>query len=248
MNPLITPNLDIAALESRGVFTRAWYIFLNSISEAVNYLLALDFVQGGTNLTNVGRIPKVSAAATLTESALIDSGTDIQSTENIGINHAPGVASTAGRGYMTVGGATLAGVCELVTAEADADGNTIGVLQFSDIHKAAGGKEVAVIAVDQEGATAGNRGSRIRFRTKPNGGAITEAARLDSAGNFGFGGNVAPAYPVDATGDINASVKYRVGGTAGLTVVITTAKLTALGANGSMTFTGGILTAQVAAT
>lgn len=34
----------------------------------------------------------------------------------------------------------------------------------------------------------------------------------------------------------------------GLTVVIVTAKLTAIGANGSMTFTNGILTAQTPAT
>jgi hypothetical protein len=34
----------------------------------------------------------------------------------------------------------------------------------------------------------------------------------------------------------------------GLSVTITTAKLTALGANGSMTFVNGILTAQTAAT
>lgn len=34
----------------------------------------------------------------------------------------------------------------------------------------------------------------------------------------------------------------------GLSVTITTAKLTAIGANGSMTFTNGVLTAQVAAT
>jgi len=34
----------------------------------------------------------------------------------------------------------------------------------------------------------------------------------------------------------------------GLTVVITTAKLTGLGANGSMTFTNGVLTAQTQAT
>jgi hypothetical protein len=34
----------------------------------------------------------------------------------------------------------------------------------------------------------------------------------------------------------------------GLTVVITTAKLTGVGANGSMTFTNGILTAQTQAT
>lgn len=36
--------------------------------------------------------------------------------------------------------------------------------------------------------------------------------------------------------------------TNGITVVIVTAKLTGIGANGSMTFTNGILTAQVAAT
>ena len=35
---------------------------------------------------------------------------------------------------------------------------------------------------------------------------------------------------------------------AGLTATITTAKLTALGANGSMTFTNGVLTAQTQAT
>ena len=37
-------------------------------------------------------------------------------------------------------------------------------------------------------------------------------------------------------------------GAAGLSVTITTAKLTSGGTNGSMTFTGGILTAQTAAT
>lgn len=36
--------------------------------------------------------------------------------------------------------------------------------------------------------------------------------------------------------------------TGGITVTITTAKLTALGTNGSMTFENGILTAQTAAT
>lgn len=37
-------------------------------------------------------------------------------------------------------------------------------------------------------------------------------------------------------------------GTTGYTGTITTAKLTALGANGSMTFTNGVLVSQVAAT
>lgn len=57
-----------------------------------------------------------------------------------------------------------------------------------------------------------------------------------------------PAYKLDVTGDINCSGVYRAGGTAGISATITTAKLTAGGANGSMTFVGGILTAQTQAT
>jgi hypothetical protein len=56
-----------------------------------------------------------------------------------------------------------------------------------------------------------------------------------------------------AAGSVNSFVGYQVQGTAGLgtvavPLVITTAQLTALGAQGSMTFIGGILTAQTAAT
>jgi hypothetical protein len=45
-----------------------------------------------------------------------------------------------------------------------------------------------------------------------------------------------------------ASARTNLGLGSGLSVTITTAKLTALGADGSMTFTNGILTAQVQAT
>ena len=45
-----------------------------------------------------------------------------------------------------------------------------------------------------------------------------------------------------------ATARTNLGLGGGLSVTITTAKLTALGANGSMTFTNGILTAQTAAT
>jgi hypothetical protein len=44
------------------------------------------------------------------------------------------------------------------------------------------------------------------------------------------------------------SAAYSVSGTPGISVVITTAKLTVAGANGSMTFNNGILTAQTQAT
>jgi hypothetical protein len=51
------------------------------------------------------------------------------------------------------------------------------------------------------------------------------------------------------TGAVNAAnARTNLGLGSGLSVTITTAKLTALGANGSMTFVNGILTAQTAAT
>jgi len=49
-----------------------------------------------------------------------------------------------------------------------------------------------------------------------------------------------------ATTDSGARTNLGLG--SGLSVTITTAKLTALGANGSMTFVNGILTAQTQAT
>lgn len=53
----------------------------------------------------------------------------------------------------------------------------------------------------------------------------------------------------NATFDKNVeAATYSVGGTAGISATITTAKLTSGGANGSMTFVNGILTAQTAAT
>jgi len=53
------------------------------------------------------------------------------------------------------------------------------------------------------------------------------------------------------TGTVTGAGNLTLGGTltpTGVTAVIVTAKLTALGANGSMTFTNGLLTAQTAAT
>jgi hypothetical protein len=56
-------------------------------------------------------------------------------------------------------------------------------------------------------------------------------------------------YAVNATiGAINSDGGYSASGNAGISVTITTAALTALGAQGSMTFSNGLLTAQVQAT
>lgn len=210
--------------------------------------VALDTVKGGGNLTNVGAIPKVSAAGTLTESAAVDNGTTILVTgRNIGVNSSV-VQTSAGRAYVTTKGATGAGVVEVATAQADADGNVVGVFQASDINSTAGDKRPSLISFDLEGATANDRGGRIRIFTKANGGALAEWARLDNAGHFGFGGNAAPAYAVDATGYVNASAGYRVNAVVGITQVVVLAKITVAGTNGSLTFVGGIPTAYTAPT
>jgi hypothetical protein len=57
--------------------------------------------------------------------------------------------------------------------------------------------------------------------------------------------NGAPAFALDVTGDVNCSGLHRTAGVAGVSATITTAKLTTTGANGSLTFSGGILTGFV---
>lgn len=212
--------------------------------------VTMDTVRGGGNLTNVGALPKVSAAGTLTESAFWDTGTVAYLlARNFGVGTtSPGIQTTAGRSYVTIKGSSLGGVTEYATAQADADGNVVGVIQWSDGNSTAGDKRVSAVFGELQGATGNDRGGRLRFLTKANGGGLAEWARLDNAGNFGFGGNTAPAYAVDATGTVNASGAYRINGTLGLTQVVALAKLTGVGANGSATFVGGILTAYTAPT
>jgi hypothetical protein len=46
---------------------------------------------------------------------------------------------------------------------------------------------------------------------------LARTTRIDPSGNIGAGGTIFPAYPVDASGDINVSGAYRVRGTDGIT-------------------------------
>lgn len=74
-----------------------------------------------------------------------------------------------------------------------------------------------------------------------------ERMRISGGGNIGIG-LAASTYALEVAGDLDISGVYRKGGAAGIAATITTAKLTALGLNGSMTFAGGILTAQTQST
>ncbi len=214
--------------------------------------VTLGTVRGGANLTNVGKLTKVSAAGTITEAAVTDDATaNVYTTaRNLLAGETAVVSSAAGRVYLGAKGSAGAGALELSQTATDADNLLVGLIQAGDTNQSGGGgeKRVAVIQFLTQGATANDRGGQIKFITKANGGAIVVQEILTNAGFHGFGGTAVPAYAVDATGDVNASGVHRTGGVAGITGVAALAKLTIAGTNGTLTFTGGIITAYTAPT
>ena len=90
----------------------------------------------------------------------------------------------------------------------------------------------------------------ITFGTGLTGGTITNSGTVNLAntsvvpGSYG-GGTVVPNFTVDQQGRLINAVNTP---TSGINATITTAKLTTLGSNGSMTFVNGYLTANTPAT
>ena len=91
------------------------------------------------------------------------------------------------------------------------------------------------VTIANTGVTSFSGGSTGLTPSSPTAGAVSLAGTLALA-NGGTGSTTA------------AGARTNLGLGSGLSVTITTAKLTALGANGSMTFVNGILTAQTQAT
>lgn len=122
-----------------------------------------------------------------------------------------------------------------------------------------------VITLNVPTASAANRGALssgdwTTFNSKGNGtvtsvggtgtvNGITLTGTVTTAGNLTLGGALSN---VSLTTQVTGILPIANGGTgtstAGVSATITTAKLTALGADGSMTFTNGLLTAQTPAT
>lgn len=152
--------------------------------------VALGTVKGGGSLTNVGAVPKVSAAGTLSESAMADNLTSI-------LIVARGVILD--NGYIIQQKSIAGTVRNLLT-------------HFTD----------DVVYLD-------NADGNVSIRPKA-GSALVVSTNTSITGNAIVSG------------------VFQVGAAPGLTNVVTLAKITALGANGSLTFTGGIITAFVAPT
>lgn len=78
--------------------------------------------------------------------------------------------SLNGRTYLTIKGRSNSGVLELTQTLADAVNMQVGQIQFTDFNSISAEKRVAGIAVHLDGTTSNNRGGRLSFYTKPDGG------------------------------------------------------------------------------
>jgi hypothetical protein len=95
--------------------------------------------------------------------------------------------------------------------------------------------------------------SDIINKSGGSGGAVATSRTINTTLPLTGGGDLSQNrtlefIPAGITGDVQYNNAGALGSITGITVTITTAKLTVLGADGSMTFTRGVLTSQVQAT
>lgn len=199
-----------------------------------------DLVAGASELENVGAIPKVADDGELEESALIDDGTRITSSEPLRVDIGAAPAETP-IGVRAAGGGFLG---------LRVNGPDSLAIHFD--YERTGG---ANIARDTSIAALVKGGDflLLYYNSGETPGSPITALNLSAAinlanGKWGFGGNAAPAYEVDVNGVVNASTAYRVGGNLGVTGTFLLAKITPGGGNGSISFVGGIPVGVVAPT
>jgi hypothetical protein len=199
-----------------------------------------DTVRGGASLADANRLTKVGASpGTLAESSITDDGTKVAFTELLNLD--TGAAPSDSQLKLA---ANLLGALQLLCIGADQlhilfDQNWTGSTLIA--------RNASIARLHKNLAHLNIRGAAGQTVGSAAADAILVAIDL-ATGDVGFGGNTAPAYPVDVTGNVNVGGAYYKGGAPGLTATIVTAKLTTLGVNGSMTFAGGILIGQVQAT
>lgn len=180
-------------------------MLFDSTRTAVNYLLNLDFTLGGSKLTKVGMIPKVTATGTLGPSAITDNGATISLTEpeSIDIGAAP---QTDQLGIK----ANALGFAGLFCGGQDNSKLDFDVERVAGVAIARHGSVVAVRKAVGKLTWLGSTGNTINSPVL----VFNTLGTLDlSNGRWGFGNVAAPAYSVDAELDVNAGGVYRVAGT-----------------------------------
>jgi len=220
-----TPLID----ETTGLLSREWFRWFNNINNIVGGGLGvIAVINGGTGqstYTNGQLLIGNSTGNTLSKNTLTPGA-------GIGVTNGPGSIGIANTGVLS----TIAGTGVSVS---NATGNVTiantGVLSIVAGTGISASPATGNVTVANTGVTSFSAGTTGLTPNSPTTGAVVLAGTLAVA-NGGTG----------ATTDSVARTNLGLGG--GLSVTITTAKLTVAGANGSMTFVNGILTAQTQAT
>lgn len=148
-----------------------------------------------TNGNGVSGAPTLSLPAAITLTGKTVTGGTIVGLTSLGVGtNSPLIYSgySAGTGGGTFSGTgDGAGILELATQKADAEGNVAGGLVFIAATNNGGASTITPLIAEvysaTAGATAGNRGGTLNFITKKNGAISYNLAIMDENGNLGVG-------------------------------------------------------------
>jgi hypothetical protein len=238
------PRTPIAD-ETSGEVTPAWYRFFYTI-----FTLSGSGGDGGISVNRGG-----TGQTSYTDGQLLIGNSVGNTLDKNTLTPGTGIGVTNGNGTIAVANTgVLSNIAGAGISVSAATGNvTIG---NTGVLSVSGGTTGLTPAV----ATAGNvviagtlvianggTGATDAATARTNLGAAASGANSDITSLSGLTTPLSIAQGGTGASDA-ATARTNLGLGSGLSVTITTAKLTALGANGSMTFVNGILTAQTAAT
>jgi hypothetical protein len=234
-NPDITkipaPRTPFLEQES-GDITPAWYRFLYN----------LFTISGGGTGAGVGTASGGTGQTSYTDGQLLIGNSTNNSLNKNTLAHGTGIGVINGHGTIQINNdgvtSNIAGTGIIVSGGTGAvtisNSGVTSIVAGTGI-TISGSTGAVTINSTNNGVITFSGGSTGLTPSTPTNGAIVLGGIL----GIGFGGT-------GATDAATARTNLGLGG--GLSVTINTAKLTSLGANGSMTFTNGILTAQTQAT
>jgi len=218
--------------------SQEWLMFLmNPTFISANLSAALPVTSGGTGLTTIPTNGKL----------LIGNGTGYSLNT---LTAGAGITVTNGTGTITVASSGLTSFSAGTTGFTPSSPTTGAVVLAGTLVIANGGTGATSAAAARANLGAGTGNGTV---TSVGGtgtvNGITLTGTVTTAGNLTLGGTLSG---VSLTTQVSGILPIANGGTgtsvAGVSATIVTAKLTALGADGSMTFTNGLLTAQTPAT
>ena len=214
--------------------SQEWLMFLmNPTFVSANLSAALPVTSGGTGLTTIPTNGKL----------LIGNGTGYSLNT---LTAGAGITVTNGAGTITLASSGVTSFSAGTTGFTPSSPTTGAIVLAGTLVIANGGTGATSAAAARANLGAGTVTS-VGGTGTVNG--ITLTGTVTTAGNLTLGGTLSG---VSLTTQVSGILPIANGGTgtatAGLNATIVTAKLTALGADGSMTFTNGLLTAQTPAT